>query len=395
MEKGSGTRSGLLWEVERILSECKQLGDGHLPKICLMENVTQIHNMENNEHFKQWQLRLEELGYKSYWEDLSATDYGIPQTRNRTFMISILGDYNYNFPKRIPLKLRLKDLLEPEGTVDEKYYLSDKLLQCFLADGTGAYPRKERFLQNIGRENQDIANSITTLAGNRPTDNFVVNNKALIETLKNTKVDDLKDVNFVDSYNRKVKTDGKSITITTRIDGSNNNFLLIKNATSKGYLEATEGDGIDISSRMESHRGTVQKNKAQTITTMGGENVGVVVRQDIPNYSKYSLEKIKNNIVEDTCGCLTATGMQSITHDGCQLVREESSDKSVVVNLKRGYSCKISPEKEDSEEIDVIGNYSKSGFNQTSIVGKNGIAPTVTENHGQVTAIVEEQKNEG
>lgn len=121
----------------------------------------------------------------------------------------------------------------------------------------------------------------------------------------------------------------------------------------------------------------------------------MVVRQDIPNYSKYSLEKIKNNIVEDTCGCLTATGMQSITHDGCQLVREESSDKSVVVNLKRGYSCKISPEKEDSEEIDVIGNYSKSGFNQTSIVGKNGIAPTVTENHGQVTAIVEEQKNEG
>lgn len=46
--------------------------------------------------------------------------------------------------------------------------------------------------------------------------------------------------------------------------------ILIKNATQKGYLEASEGDGIDISSRMESHRGTVQKDKAQTITTMGG-----------------------------------------------------------------------------------------------------------------------------
>lgn len=51
----------------------------------------------------------------------------------------------------------------------------------------------------------------------------------------------------------------------------------IKNANSKGFLEAEVGDGIDISSRMQSHRGTVQKGKAQTITTMGGENVGVLI----------------------------------------------------------------------------------------------------------------------
>ena len=57
----------------------------------------------------------------------------------------------------------------------------------------------------------------------------------------------------------------------------NTTNLLIKNATKTGYLEATVGDGIDISSRMESHRGTVQKDKVQTITTMGGENVGVVI----------------------------------------------------------------------------------------------------------------------
>ena len=237
-----------------------------------MENVSQIHSQDNMEHFKQWQLRLEELGYQNYWKDLSAVDYGIPQTRVRTFMVSILGDYNYKFPKPVELKLKLKDLLE--DNVDESYYLSDKLLKCFLADGTGDYPRKERFLQNIGRKNQDVANSITTLAGNRATDNFVVNNKALIDTLRSTKIEELKDVNFVDSYNRKVKTDDKAITITTRIDGSNNNFLLIKNATQKGYLEANEGDGIDISTRMEHHRGTVQKDKCQTLTTMGGEHRG-------------------------------------------------------------------------------------------------------------------------
>lgn len=183
MEKGSGTRSGLLWEVERILSECETK-----PQVLLMENVPQVHGTGNSVHFKEWQLRLEELGYQSYWQDLRATDYGIPQSRNRTFMISILNGkngekYNYKFPKRVPLKLRLKDLLEPKNVVAEKYYLSDKLLQCFLSDGTGDYPRKERFLQNIGRENQDIANSITTLAGNRPTDNFVVDDENTLKEL--------------------------------------------------------------------------------------------------------------------------------------------------------------------------------------------------------------------
>ena len=63
----------------------------------------------------------------------------------------------------------------------------------------------------------------------------------------------------------------------------NLNTLKIKNATKKGFLEAEDGDGIDISSRMESHRGTVQKAKAQTLTTMGGENVGVVIKQNVPN----------------------------------------------------------------------------------------------------------------
>ena len=106
----TSTRSGMLWEVERILTECYELGT--MPQILLMENVPQVHGADNVEDFNKWQLRLEELGYKNYWQDLIATDYGIPQTRNRTFMVSILGDYNYTFPKPIPLKLKLKDLLE-------------------------------------------------------------------------------------------------------------------------------------------------------------------------------------------------------------------------------------------------------------------------------------------
>lgn len=122
MAKGTNTRSGLLWEVERLLNECKEL-----PQILLMENVTQVHGKNNKEHFDEWIAFLESKGYRNYWKDLNAKNFGIPQNRNRTFMVSVLGDYTYEFPKEFPLGLRLKDMLE--DSVDEKFYLSDIAIQ--------------------------------------------------------------------------------------------------------------------------------------------------------------------------------------------------------------------------------------------------------------------------
>lgn len=119
MEKESGTRSSLLWEVERLLKECKQLGA--LPQILLMENVPQVHNKKNIKAFNNWIKELENLGYSNYWQDLNAKNYGIPQTRNRCYMVSILGNWYYEFPKPKKLKLKLKDMLEDE--VDEKYFI--------------------------------------------------------------------------------------------------------------------------------------------------------------------------------------------------------------------------------------------------------------------------------
>ena len=122
MEKGSGTRSGLLWEVERLLNECSEL-----PQVLLMENVPQVHSVKNKEHFDKWIEFLESKGYSNHWKDLNAKDYGIPQSRNRCYMVSILGNYSFEFPEPIPLNLRLGDMLEQE--VDEKYYLSDDAIQ--------------------------------------------------------------------------------------------------------------------------------------------------------------------------------------------------------------------------------------------------------------------------
>lgn len=125
MSKGSGTRSGLLWEVERILNECKDIDA--LPQVLIMENVPMIHSKNMMPDFTQWINALEGLGYSNYWQDMNSKDYGIPQNRNRTFMISILGNYNFTFPKKQELKTRLIDFLEDQ--VDEKYYLNEKQLE--------------------------------------------------------------------------------------------------------------------------------------------------------------------------------------------------------------------------------------------------------------------------
>ena len=260
-------------------------------------------------------------------------------------MVSILGDYNYSFPKPIPLEKKLKDMLE--DNVDEKYFLSDAMLKCFTREKEDdKFPRGDRFKQALKLTNEkNLAGTITTAAGNRATDNFILTkdtenyiewedgkniqmncrawkddkvvatlntggetkiltNKSLQKTLEQNKIDD---TCYIDTYNKRVDKE-KSGTITTRVSASNNTFLAIKNNTKKGYLEATDGDGIDVSSRMEHHRGTVQKGKAQTLTTQ--------------------------------------------------------CDNGVV----------------------VMGNYTPSNHNASRIVDQNYSAPTVMENHGTITA---------
>ena len=137
MSKGSGTRSGLLWEVERILTEIRD-NNGELPQILFMENVPQVHSQDNMPDFRKWLDFLESLGYVNYWQDLNAKNYGVAQNRERCFMFSFLGEYNYKFPNPVPLKKKLKDYLE--DNVDEKYYINnekaEKLIQTLIDNGT-------------------------------------------------------------------------------------------------------------------------------------------------------------------------------------------------------------------------------------------------------------------
>lgn len=122
-----GTRSGLLYEVERLLEVMEER-----PKYLLLENVKNLVGKGHKADFDKWLLRLEELGYKNYWKVLNAKDYGIPQNRERVFVVSIRNDIKkeYELPQKQELKLKLKDMLE--DVVDEKFYINQEKTEKLL-----------------------------------------------------------------------------------------------------------------------------------------------------------------------------------------------------------------------------------------------------------------------
>lgn len=122
LSENSGTRSSLLWECKKAIEEKH-------PKYVLMENVKALVSNKFFGDFVKWGRYLSSLGYSNYWQVLNAKDFGVPQNRERVFMISILGNEKYCFPKPFPLKKRLKDVLEEN--VEERYFLSDDMLKSF------------------------------------------------------------------------------------------------------------------------------------------------------------------------------------------------------------------------------------------------------------------------
>lgn len=167
-KKGSGTRSSLLWECERAITEKK-------PKYLLFENVAALVSNKFIGLFNEWQLTLSRKGYTNFVQVLNAKTHGfptpLPQNRQRVFMVSILDCLDpFFFPDKVPLDLKLKDILE--DSVDEKYYLKDKRIDGLLSS-TDKQSIKGNNYGFHPKSGDDEANSITTKNGSRKTDNFV------------------------------------------------------------------------------------------------------------------------------------------------------------------------------------------------------------------------------
>ena len=124
-----GTRSGLLFEVERLLNVANE--EGTLPKYLLLENVKNLVSKKFKADFDRWLDFLSSLGYTNYWQILNAKDYGIPQNRERVFCVSLRGEHSpYKFPEKQELKLRLRDMIDE--VVDEKYYLKESTIRSII-----------------------------------------------------------------------------------------------------------------------------------------------------------------------------------------------------------------------------------------------------------------------
>lgn len=280
-DEGSNTRSSLMWNTVDIVKHVK-------PKVVLWENVKNLLGKKHRHNFDSYIQIMDEAGYNNYWQVLNAKDYGIPQNRERVFIVSIRKDIDngsFEFPKPFELELRLKDMLEDE--VDEKYYLKDT--KDFFIKNSFDMEQKGngfRFDPHV-KQNANISKTITTRAGARMDDNFIVEN---IDTDKerfkfDSTNEELKSVRLggvFDTEKSKHQAgsvwdkDGLSPTLDTMQGGWRQPCILVKENNKAGYKVAHEGDGINISSRMKWQHVNVQKQSCQIITTSGGNDRGVV-----------------------------------------------------------------------------------------------------------------------
>lgn len=264
-EDGTQTRSGLFFEALRIIEAIK-------PKIAIAENVKNLVSKKFTEQFQIVLDSLEQAGYNNYFQVLNAKDYGVPQNRERVFIVSIRKDIDhglFQFPEPFPLKKRLKDVLEDE--VDEKYYLSDKMTNYLF---TITEKNKVRGNGNVYSpvDVNGVSKTITTLEGSRVKDNF-------IEEPEIIQVGQM----YPDSRNsqagRIYDDEGISPTMDTCSGGNRMPKVLVRENTKKGYAEAVEGDSVNLEHpNSKTRRGRVGKQVAQTLTTSC--NQAVVVNED-------------------------------------------------------------------------------------------------------------------
>lgn len=232
-EDGERTRSGLFFEALRIIEDTK-------PRIAIAENVKNLTSKKFQKEFDIVLTSLEQAGYNNYYQVLNAKDYGIPQNRERVFIVSIRKDIDngmFKFPEGFELEFRLKDMLE-DG-VDEKYYISDKMIEYISAKGT------KNYLSDGLPENFDLS----------AIDIKAVRKYGIFDT----------------------ETSKHQAGSVWDQDGYRQPCIEIKEKTKRGYKEAYEGDGVYLN-RPHQKRGVVQHGMIQTLKTSGND-VGVVVKE--------------------------------------------------------------------------------------------------------------------
>lgn len=273
MSRESGTRSSLLWEVERLLRVAQE--NDELPDALLMENVDAILNKDNIRDFREWVCILSEMGYVSSYKVLNAKDFGIPQNRRRCFMISRRDGGSLDFPDPVPLTKRLRDVLEDD--VPDSFFLSEDKIKTYVrriggSDATASSVDSGMmesgrisdisFKQRVRVWNPDgCSPTLTTVSNDMPKVDVGIIRCGSIGT------------GGYDHAKRVYLPEGLAPTLTTKKEWAPK--IEWPCATKRGFMTAEDGDGL-VMARPTLARGTVQNGSAPTLTTGKGCDTGVV-----------------------------------------------------------------------------------------------------------------------
>lgn len=353
MKKDSGTRSGLLWEVERLLNEVE-----HLPQVLLMENVPQVIAEKNKPDFDKWVEFLRSKGYYNSYRVLNAKNYGVAQNRERCFMVSFLADeyMEYDFPETVKLNKTVKDYLE--DVVDEKYYINNEKTRKLILNYTM-------------RTNREIEEGVHFCCLDKPyskENGFAAINDASISDI------DAKEIRTITSrYYKGIAGNGDNMVLECNNNkkpvsiGSLNNFAMAENVYSVDGITPTLTAGM-------SH--------GKTIPRIMVENIKQTVRVRKYKVDVCGLQKLlkehKTKSISEIAEALKVSKTK-VEH----WFRTDNSfsipDENLWFDLKK--LLKIQTNKYDNQimEFEIKNNvYEKSNRCYSS----EGISPTLTAMYG-------------
>lgn len=438
-----GTRSGLLLEVERLL--IKAIETNTAPKYLCLENVKNLVGKQFKPDFDAWVKRLEYLGYNTYWEILNAKECGVPQNRERVFAFSIRKDIDtgkFTFPIPFDTGIRLKDILEKN--VEEKYYINterasnliqqlvdkgqlkgqreccdmsdnspnikdtantivqryDKGISARRAEGTAVAEPQPILVKNQGTEYvKDLDESVTLKARDwKGWDNYGSTAIVESETLDSSKrLGGLWDGETTHQAGSVWDSNGMSPTLDTAQGGGRTPHIVenTSNSNQNKYSTQTQekpkSTWKDINSHYKiSSKGVVVDviNKCQVEEVDG--KVELEVKGKIAKFPVDAL--IKKYFVDevDTTKPICVGNTTPSGKSQCNAVYSTEGVSQTLCAGTHGYAT--GSILEETNKINIVGNYMPSNHDASRVVATDGVAPCVKENHGTVTGILEEQK---
>lgn len=387
-QNGELTRSGLFFEALRII-------EGTKPKVAICENVKNLTSKRFSKEFSIVLQSLEEAGYNNYWQVLNAKDYGIPQNRERVFIVSIRKDIDngsFEFPKPFELELRLKDMLEDQ--VDEKYYLKD--IKDFYIKNSFDMEQKGngfRFDPHV-KQNANISKTITTRAGARMDDNFILDN---IDTDKerfkfDSTNEELKSVRLggvFDTEKSKHQAgsvwdkEGLSPTLDTMQGGWRQPCIIDDNDTyvNKKYREFVDENGY-VPDMFNPYHKTEVKEIAPTQTTYCGST------------TSSATVLVNTNAIKDEQKLHGAYG-RNFGSKGKLQDKDSVCDTLLSAMGSGGGNVPIVKEQESTAQIIMEEPLEREGWhrNAKEVLNTNGICRTLSTQSNNLATKIKEQKS--